>query len=151
MLSNPASGITFLDPEEVVGAGSSIEDLQHRFPSDDLRDPIIHDNSEQDSQLRKLIKQHRLQHWFEACQEEAKKMLEDEAEAKHEEENAVEHMQASLAEQADLKAVPVKKAGRSTRSNGRMTRQSDDSSGGADEENEVDGDRDGDGDVEMFE
>lgn len=105
MLSDPESGITFLTPSEVVGAGSSAKDLQDRFPSDDLRDPIVHDNGVQDRKLQKAIDKYDLTRWTELCKEEAKKVLEEEADAKAAEDEAIRKVQEGFATNGGVRAV----------------------------------------------
>ena len=73
----PGSAVTISKPEDCVGASSSDKDLEERFPSSELRDPIIHYNSKQDQQLSKLIEKYNLSKWVKACTAEAKKMAEE--------------------------------------------------------------------------
>lgn len=75
------SGIMPLGPTETLGAGCAREDLAHRFHVDDLIDPILRDNMMQDTVLRGLIEERRLEHWYTIIQDEARKMVEEEAEA----------------------------------------------------------------------
>lgn len=156
VLSDPNSGITFLAPGDVIGAGSSHKDLEQRFSSDDLRDPIIHDNSKQDEQLRTQIDKHRLPHWFEACREEAKKLLEEEAEARLEEEKALNDVQKSMTENESSKAIEGANGGHVNGGTKHMAEQEDDSFGDGDGESQA-GEHDAeslraadeDGDMEM--
>lgn len=53
-----------LSPSEVIDAGCRAEELKYRFPSEDLRDPIINDNIKDDEELQNSISSSRADIWF---------------------------------------------------------------------------------------
>jgi len=98
VLINPSSGITTLNPSACLGAGSNPSDLRHRFPTSDLLDPIIADNSAQDTELRQRIDRLNLTGWYEKCLSEAKSMAEEEAQARRDEDAALENVRHGMSE-----------------------------------------------------
>ncbi|KAH7061379.1 Non-repetitive/WGA-negative nucleoporin C-terminal-domain-containing protein [Macrophomina phaseolina] len=61
-----------LSPSEVLDAGCRAEELQSRFPSEDLRDPIIKDNIKDDDDLQGFLSACRLDYWYAEIKELAK-------------------------------------------------------------------------------
>lgn len=92
----PGTGITLISPTETLGAGCAREDIAYRFHVDDLINPILHDNTVQDNQMRQTIEQRRLEHWWVLLQEEAKKVLEEQAAADKAEGEAGKNLAAEL-------------------------------------------------------
>ncbi|KAI4727753.1 hypothetical protein E4T49_04441 [Aureobasidium sp. EXF-10728] len=97
-LFHPGSGIRMMTPSETLGAGCTAGELQSRFPSEELRDPIMHDNLIQDRQLQELIDGCNADRWHAVCVEEAKKKLEEEAAASVQEEAAARQLKQTLEE-----------------------------------------------------
>jgi len=91
-LMAPGSGLTPVSPTETLGAGCDREDVAYRFLVDDLIEPILHDNRTQDALLRQQVEPKRLEHWFGICQEEAKALVEEEAEQTGKEQKAAEEL-----------------------------------------------------------
>ncbi|KAK8218812.1 Non-repetitive/WGA-negative nucleoporin C-terminal-domain-containing protein [Phyllosticta capitalensis] len=58
------SHVRILSPSEVIDAGCRAEELKYRFPSEDLRDPIINDNIKDDEELQNSISSSRADIWF---------------------------------------------------------------------------------------
>lgn len=52
---------------KLVNAGCSHGELSARFPSEDLRGPIIEANIADDEVLREQLEKHRLEEWFDAA------------------------------------------------------------------------------------
>ncbi|GAB7356907.1 hypothetical protein MBLNU459_g7763t3 [Dothideomycetes sp. NU459] len=150
-LFEAGSDIRLLPPGDTLGAGCSIQELQNRFPTEDIRDPVMHDNKVQDRELQQLIDKCRLQHWHDVCQEEAKKVVEEEVQAKAADEREAKDAQDKLSEK--LSALPVKVANDKSVDEDGLTadEQSEAEEFEADADGGVngDGDEDGDGDVEM--
>ncbi|KAF2142573.1 uncharacterized protein K452DRAFT_270331 [Aplosporella prunicola CBS 121167] len=69
-----------LAPQEVMDAGCRAAELESRFPSEDLRDPIIKDNIKDDDALQVYISHQRVGHWFVQVRELAKQRVQEEAE-----------------------------------------------------------------------
>ena len=69
-----------LPPNEVVEAGCSTNELASRFPSEDLRNPIIQDNIADDELLQDYLTKCRLEHWYKSCKEGSKNSLDRHAE-----------------------------------------------------------------------
>lgn len=69
-----------LPPNEVVEAGCSTNELAPRFPSEDLRNPIIQDNIADDELLQGYLTKCRLEHWYKSCKEGSKNSLDRKAE-----------------------------------------------------------------------
>lgn len=67
-------------PNEVVEAGCSTNELASRFPSEDLRNPIIQDNIADDELLQDYLTKCRLEHWYKSCKEGSKNSLDRHAE-----------------------------------------------------------------------
>lgn len=61
------SNIALLPPRAVTKAGCTSNELASRFPSEDLRTPIIHDNFADDEVLQDYIVRCKLDHWFTTC------------------------------------------------------------------------------------
>ena len=97
-LFHPGSGIRMMTPSETLGAGCTAGELQSRFPGEELRDPIMHDNLIQDRQLQELIEKCNADRWHAVCVEEAKKKLEEEAAASVQEEAAAQQLKQTLEE-----------------------------------------------------
>ncbi|KAG9775513.1 hypothetical protein KCU95_g13791, partial [Aureobasidium melanogenum] len=97
-LFHPGSGIRMMTPSETLGAGCTAGELQSRFPGEELRDPIMHDNLIQDRQLQELIEKCNADRWHAVCVEEAKKKLEEEAAASAHEEAAAQQLKQTLTE-----------------------------------------------------
>jgi nuclear pore complex protein Nup133 len=97
-LFHPGSGIRMMTPSETLGAGCTAAELQSRFPGEELRDPIMHDNLIQDRQLQELIQKCNADRWHAVCVEEAKKKLEEEAAANVQEEAAAQQLKQTLEE-----------------------------------------------------
>lgn len=135
----PGTGITFLPPTETLGAGCEREDIAWRFLVDDLINPILQDNNVQDFQLREDIEKHRLEHWYAVIQEEAKKMVEEEARENAAEDAAAKELSQELADKEEKKAVTV--------GNGELVQVR--SHEAANEDGHGEGDDDQDGDVDM--
>lgn len=95
-----------MTPSETLGAGCTAQDLQSRFPREELRDPIMHDNLVQDRQLRELVEKANADKWHAVCLEEAKKKLEEEAAANLQEEQAAQQLKQTL-EEAESDGVVV--------------------------------------------
>ncbi|KAL0263244.1 hypothetical protein SLS55_002223 [Diplodia seriata] len=76
--ANP--NLHLLSPEQVQEAGCQAEELQSRFPSEDLRDPIIKDNIKDDDDLVGFLKTCRLPFWYGEIKELAKRRAFDDAE-----------------------------------------------------------------------
>ncbi|KAK7545482.1 Non-repetitive/WGA-negative nucleoporin C-terminal-domain-containing protein [Phyllosticta citricarpa] len=57
--------VQILTPGEVVDAGCRPAELEARFPSEDLRDPIINDNIQDDNELQTVVTATRADFWFE--------------------------------------------------------------------------------------
>ncbi|KAF4551734.1 Nucleoporin-like protein 1 [Elsinoe fawcettii] len=74
------SPVTILKPDECIGAGSTSEDLMSQFPQADIRQPIVEDNASQDKALQLLIDKHQLSRWVDTAITEAKKLVDEEAE-----------------------------------------------------------------------
>lgn len=87
-----------MTPSETLGAGCTAGELQSRFPGEELRDPIMHDNLIQDRQLQELIEKCNADRWHAVCVEEAKKKLEEEATASAQEEAAAQQLKQTLKE-----------------------------------------------------
>lgn len=85
-----------MTPSETLGAGCTAGELQSRFPGEELRDPIMHDNLIQDGQLQELIEKCNADRWHAVCVEEAKKKLEEEAVASAQEEAAAQQLKQTL-------------------------------------------------------
>lgn len=68
-------------PSQVLGAGCTNEELSKRFPSEDLRSPIINDNLGDDEILQLSIEQYRLDQWFEETVRVAQRLAKAENEA----------------------------------------------------------------------
>lgn len=94
-----------MTPSETLGAGCTAEELQSRFPQEELRDPIMHDNLIQDRKLQSLIERSNADHWHAVCLEEAKKKLEEEAAANVQEEAAAQQLKQTLEEAENDGAV----------------------------------------------
>lgn len=141
-LFDPASDISLLPPSDTVGSGCSIQELQNRWPTEDLRDPVIHDNNIQDRELQRLMEKCRLQHWHEVCQEEAKKVVEEEVQAKADEERAAKEMQDKVNETLSSQPVKVGNGGLEE-----MNGLTEDEQQEEAEEDEADADEDGDVDM----
>ncbi|KAF2673187.1 hypothetical protein BT63DRAFT_148730 [Microthyrium microscopicum] len=58
-------------PSTVLGAGSSLNDFEHRFPTDDLRAPIAKDNVHDDNQLQEYINKVNLDDMWGSIREKA--------------------------------------------------------------------------------
>ena len=56
----------------------------------------MHDNSVQDTELKRRVDKFELQAWFEKCMAEAKLMVEEEAEARREEERVVREVKGAM-------------------------------------------------------
>ncbi|KAI5237617.1 hypothetical protein E4T43_07969 [Aureobasidium subglaciale] len=97
-LFHPGSGIRMMGPSETLGAGCTAEELQSRFPQEELRDPIMHDNVVQDRGLQEMIEKSSLDRWHAVCLEEAKKKLEEEAAANVQEAAAAQQLKQTLSE-----------------------------------------------------
>jgi nuclear pore complex protein Nup133 len=97
-LFHPGSGIRMMTPSETLGAGCTAGELQSRFPGEELREPIMHDNLIQDRQLQELIEKCNADRWHAVCVEEAKKKLEEEATASVQEEAAAQQLKQTLEE-----------------------------------------------------
>ncbi|EOD44293.1 putative nuclear pore complex subunit nup133 protein [Neofusicoccum parvum UCRNP2] len=69
-----------LSPSEVLDAGCRADELQSRFPSEDLRDPIIKDNIKDDDDLQGFLSACRLDYWYAEIKELAKRRAFDDAE-----------------------------------------------------------------------
>lgn len=131
-----------LSPSDTIGSGCSIQELQNRYPTEDIRDPVMHDNNIQDRELQQLMEKYRVQHWHEVCQEEAKKVIEEEVQAKAVEEKATKEIQDKLDE--TLSSQPVKVG------NGRLEEMEEGAAEDQQSEAEAfEADADDDGDVEM--
>ncbi|THY33513.1 hypothetical protein D6D00_01007 [Aureobasidium pullulans] len=104
-LFHSGSGIRMMTPSETLGAGCTAEELQSRFPQEELRDPIMHDNLIQDRKLQSLIERSNADHWHAVCLEEAKKKLEEEAAANVQEEAAAQQLKQTLEEAENDGAV----------------------------------------------
>jgi nuclear pore complex protein Nup133 len=102
-LFHAASSMRMLTPSETVGAGCTAQELQSRFPQEELRDPIMHDNLIQDRQLQNLIENCQADRWHAVCVEEAQKKLEEEATANVQEEAAAQQLKQTL-EEAEAEA-----------------------------------------------
>jgi nuclear pore complex protein Nup133 len=72
-------------PSKVLGAGCTNEELGRRFPSEDLRSPIINDNLGDDEILQLSIEQYRLDQWFDETVKVAQRL----AKAENEEDGSV--------------------------------------------------------------
>ncbi|KAK8168148.1 Non-repetitive/WGA-negative nucleoporin C-terminal-domain-containing protein [Phyllosticta citrichinensis] len=57
--------VQILTPSEVIDAGCRPAELEARFPSEDLRDPIINDNIQDDNELQSVVSSTRADFWFE--------------------------------------------------------------------------------------
>lgn len=57
----------------MLDAGCRAEELQSRFPSEDLRDPIIKDNIKDDDDLQGFLSACRLDYWYTEIKELAKR------------------------------------------------------------------------------
>lgn len=148
--------IPILSPTEVLGAGSDEADLAARFPSPDLRDPIVHDNGVQDAALQAFVDGARLAHWVGVCEEEAKKMAWEEVEREGREEARLAELGTEMREGVEKSPVQSPFTEGKGRGKGELRQGSWGGSRSAGEvgEKEVDGidggeDIDGDGDVEM--
>jgi hypothetical protein len=75
--SKPAFAIRH--PANVIGAGSSVADLEARFPESDLRKGFVKDNFQDDKLLQELIKSARMEYWFNVVKDMALQAAEDEA------------------------------------------------------------------------
>ncbi|KAF2085853.1 hypothetical protein K490DRAFT_45531 [Saccharata proteae CBS 121410] len=69
-----------LSPADVLDAGCKSSELEKRFGSEELRDPIIKDNIKDDEDLQKLLERARLGHWVAEAKELAKRTVEGERE-----------------------------------------------------------------------
>jgi nuclear pore complex protein Nup133 len=134
-LFHPGSGIRMMTPSETLGAGCTAGELQSRFPGEELRDPIMHDNLIQDRQLQELIEKCNADRWHAVCVEEAKKKLEEEAAANVQEEAAAQQLKQTLEE--------AEKDGAETNADTDAPMEGD-SAGGESEQERAD-----DGDVQM--
>ncbi|KAK0647345.1 Nucleoporin NUP133 [Lasiodiplodia hormozganensis] len=76
--ANP--NLHLLSPSAVLDAGCRGEELQSRFPSEDLRDPIIKDNIKDDDDLQGFLSACRLDFWYAEIKELAKRRAFDDAE-----------------------------------------------------------------------
>ncbi len=76
------STIHIASPSDVLGAGSTPDDLRYRFPSADIREPIAKDMANEDKILQHYINKCRLEHWYQTADSWAKERLQKEAEAK---------------------------------------------------------------------
>ncbi|KAI9709190.1 MAG: hypothetical protein M1812_007775 [Candelaria pacifica] len=72
-----------LSPQEIIGAGCTIQDLRRRFRQDTegLLEDLKADMEDEDQQLQTLIDQGRLDLWFSGVNEAAKKSVRDDADA----------------------------------------------------------------------
>ncbi|KAF4313126.1 Nucleoporin [Botryosphaeria dothidea] len=72
--------LQLLSPSEVLDAGCRAEELQSRFPSEDLRDPIIKDNIKDDDDLQGFLSACRLDYWYAEIKELARRRAFSDAE-----------------------------------------------------------------------
>lgn len=66
-------------PTDVLGAGSSVADLEARFPESDLRKGFMKDNLQDDKLLQEYIQSARMDYWFNVVKDMALQVAEDEA------------------------------------------------------------------------
>lgn len=64
----------------MLDAGCRADELDARFPSEDLRDPIIKDNIKDDDDLQNFLSACRLDYWYAEIKELAKRRAFDDAE-----------------------------------------------------------------------
>lgn len=89
-----------LEPDGVLGAGSTPDDLKYRFASADLRQPIARDMAMEDRLMLDHIKHNRLTHWVTTTRDWAEQALKEEAELDTEQREQREEMVAQI-HQAD--------------------------------------------------
>ena len=92
--------IRCLEPDDVLGAGSHPDNLQYRFASADLRQPIARDMATEDRLMLEYMKHDRLTHWVTTTRDWAKQVLEEEAKHDSEQREQREQMVAQI-QQAD--------------------------------------------------
>lgn len=76
--SSPA--YTIRHPADVIGAGSSPSDIEHRFPETDLRAGFVKANSKDDKTLQENLNAARMDYWFDTVKDLALQKAEEEAE-----------------------------------------------------------------------
>jgi hypothetical protein len=85
-----------LNPADVIGAGSTVEDLRERFADTSLAGPIAKDMAMEDGMLRNYISNCRLDHWVTTTRDWALRKLREEQEATSEEERQVEELMDAM-------------------------------------------------------
>jgi nuclear pore complex protein Nup133 len=76
--SSPA--YTIRHPADIIGAGSSASDFDHRFSEADLRAGFVKANSKDDKSLQENLTAARLDYWFDTVKDLALQTAEEEAE-----------------------------------------------------------------------